>query len=31
VQLSPSSGETIWASPSRRERHDAETAVAVNP
>jgi hypothetical protein len=31
VQLSPSSGETIWACPSRKERHDVETVVAVNP
>jgi hypothetical protein len=31
VQLSPSSHQTIWASPSRRERHDVETVVAVNP
>jgi hypothetical protein len=31
VQLSPSSLEAIWADPSRRERHDVETVVAVNP
>ncbi len=31
IQLSLSSTERIWADPSRRERHDAETAVAVNP
>ncbi len=31
VQLAPSSREEIWASPSRRERHDVETVVPVNP
>ena len=31
VQLAPSSSETIWANPSRAERHDVETVVAVNP
>jgi hypothetical protein len=31
VQLNLSSPETIWASPERRERHDVETVVAVNP
>ncbi len=31
VQLAPASAERIWASPSRRERHDVETVVAVNP
>ena len=31
VQLSLSSPEIVWASPQRRERHDVETVVAVNP
>ncbi len=31
VQLSLSSPETVWADPARRERHDVETVVAVNP
>jgi hypothetical protein len=31
VQLNLSSLETIWASPERKERHDVNTAVAVNP
>jgi hypothetical protein len=31
VQLSPSSREKIWADPSRKERHDIENVVAVNP
>ena len=31
VQLNLSSPETIWASPERRERHDVDTVVAVNP
>ncbi len=31
VQLNLSSPETIWANPERRERHDVETVVAVNP
>lgn len=31
VQLNVSSPETIWADPSRREPHEVETAVAVNP
>ena len=31
VQLSLSSPEKIWTSPARRERHDVETVVAVNP
>ena len=31
VQLNLSSPETIWACPSRRERHDVDTVVAVNP
>lgn len=31
VQLSLSSPETVWACPERKERHDVETVVAVNP
>jgi hypothetical protein len=31
VQLNLSSPEEVWASPERRERHDVETVVAVNP
>jgi len=31
VQLSLSSPEEVWASPERKERHDVETVVAVNP
>ena len=31
VQLTLSSPETIWAYPSRKERHDVDTVVAVNP
>jgi hypothetical protein len=31
VQLAPASSETIWASPQRKESHDVETVVAVNP
>ncbi len=31
VQLSLSSKDPIWASPDRRERHDVQTVVAVNP
>lgn len=31
VQLNLSSPETVWANPSRRERHDVDTVVAVNP
>lgn len=31
VQLNLSSAEKIWACPSRRERHDVDTVVAVNP
>jgi hypothetical protein len=31
VQLNLSSLETIWADPARREPHDVESAVAVNP
>lgn len=31
VQSAPGSRERIWADPSRRERHDVDTVVAVNP
>lgn len=31
VQLNLSSPEEVWASPERKERHDVETVVAVNP
>ncbi|HWZ86182.1 MAG TPA: hypothetical protein VN032_08275 [Thermoanaerobaculia bacterium] len=31
VQLAPASQETIWADPGRKERHDVDTVVAVNP
>lgn len=31
VQLNLSSPERVWACPERRERHDVETVVAVNP
>ena len=31
VQLNLSSPEPVWADPSRRERHDVDTVVAVNP
>ena len=31
VQLAPGSSERIWADRTRRERHDVETVVAVNP
>jgi hypothetical protein len=31
VQLNLSSPETVWADPDRRERHDVDTVVAVNP
>jgi len=31
VQLNLSSPEPIWANPERRERHDVDTVVAVNP
>lgn len=31
VQLNLSSPETAWASPERKERHDVDTVVAVNP
>jgi hypothetical protein len=31
VQLNLSSAETAWGSTERRERHDVESVVAVNP
>lgn len=31
IQLNLSSPETVWASPDRRQGHDVETVVAVNP
>jgi hypothetical protein len=31
VQLNLSSPEKVWTSPERKERHDVETVVAVNP
>jgi hypothetical protein len=31
VQIPLSSPETVWADPGRRERHDVDTVVAVNP
>ena len=31
VQLNLASPEKVWASPERREKHDIETVVAVNP
>ncbi|MEP6995960.1 MAG: hypothetical protein ABI968_15670 [Acidobacteriota bacterium] len=31
VQWNLSSPEKVWASPERREKHDVETVVAVNP
>jgi hypothetical protein len=31
VQINLASPQKIWASPERRERHDVETVVAVNP
>ena len=31
VQLNLSSPETIWACPSRKQPHDVDTVVAVNP
>jgi hypothetical protein len=31
VQLNLASPEKVWADPSRRERHDVDTVVAVNP
>jgi hypothetical protein len=31
VQIAPGSPESVWACPERRETHDVETVVAVNP
>jgi hypothetical protein len=31
VQINLASPQKVWASPERRERHDVETVVAVNP
>jgi hypothetical protein len=31
LQLNLSSPEAIWACPERREKHDVDTVVAVNP
>jgi hypothetical protein len=31
IQIAPGSSESVWASPERRQRHDVETVVAVNP
>jgi hypothetical protein len=31
IQLSASSTDCIWADPARKERHDVENVVAVNP
>jgi hypothetical protein len=31
VQIALASPETVWANPERRERHDVDTVVAVNP
>jgi len=31
VQLNLASPEKVWASPERKEKHDIETVVAVNP
>jgi len=31
IQLNLSSRETVWACPERKETHDVETVVAVNP
>jgi len=31
VQINLGSTETVWADPSRVERHDVDTVVAVNP
>jgi hypothetical protein len=31
VQLNLASPEKVWASPERKERHDVDTVVAVNP
>jgi hypothetical protein len=31
IQIAPGSSEAVWACPERREKHDVETVVAVNP
>lgn len=31
VQIPPGSSEKVWACPARKERHDVQTVVAVNP
>lgn len=31
VQIAPGSSERIWACPARKEKHDVQTVVAVNP
>lgn len=31
VQIAPGSTEKVWACPARKERHDVETVVAINP
>lgn len=31
IQIAPGSSESVWACPERRETHDVETVVAVNP
>jgi hypothetical protein len=31
VQIAPGSPEAVWACPERKERHDVENVVAVNP
>ena len=31
VQIAPGSAETIWACEARKEKHDVDTVVAVNP
>ncbi len=31
VQIAPGSQEIVWACPERKERHDVETVVPVNP
>ena len=31
IQLNLASPEKVWASPDRKERHDVDTVVAVNP
>jgi hypothetical protein len=31
VQITPGSSEPVWACPPRKEKHDVQTVVAVNP